>query len=311
MLSASRAVVVRLAVAALVLLAVYGLTFALMRAAPGGPFTSMHAGSAAVRSNLDARFGLDKPVPEQFVTVLAGYLALDFGPSLTFAPGVPVASVLGDSLPVSMELGAWALLLALLVGVGLGALAGLRPGSWTDRAVSAGSTLVVSASVIVIAAIVRSLFVVHLRWFPAGGFTESASGKVLPVVTLGLAYAAIFVRLVRGAVASAVGGRLLAGAMARGVPYRAAVLKYVLPAALVPLLGYMGTAAAGILTGSFVVETIFEVPGMAACFVSGAAARDYTLVSGAILVYAALLMGLNFLFETLHEVVDPRRGRAS
>jgi len=297
---------VRVAVSAAVLLAIFTLTFFLMRAAPGGPFQAMQGMPPEVRANLEHRFGLDLPVAQQYFGLLSGYVTLDFGPSMTFSPGKPVSTILAESFPVSLELGLWALVLAIMLGVTLGTVAGLSPGSAADRSVSAVATIIVSISIIVIAALFRKVFIVDMKLFPPGGFTESAAGRVLPVATLALAYGAIFARLVRGGVASAVSGKTWTAVVGRGVPRRLVVLRYVLPSALIPMLEYLGSVTAGLLTGSFVVETLFEVPGIAVCFVQGAAGRDYTLVSAAIMVYAALLIGLNLVCETLHSMLDPR-----
>ncbi len=300
----AKAIMGRLFMAALVLLAVFTATFVIMRAAPGGPFDRMDRLPPEVLENLEARYGLDLPLHRQYLRTLAGFLGGDFGPSLTFAPGRPVADVLAATVPVSAELGLYALLIACLLGGFFGALAGRRPGSWTDRITNLVSLLLISASVIVIATLVRGLFVREGSPFVLGGF-GTWRNKLLPSLTLGLAYAAILQRLVRANVAAKAGSRLLDGAVARGVPARKAFLRYVLPEALVPMLSYMGPVVAGILTGSFVVESLFEVPGVAACFVQGAQARDYGLVAAAIMLYTTLL-GLYLLFEAIHTLLDPR-----
>jgi len=288
-----------------VLLGVFTLTFFMMRLAPGGPFTTMKGVSPELAANLDKRFGLDQTVAAQFTTLLGGYLTGDLGPSMSFSPGEPVADILARSLPVSLELGFWALLLAIVLGVVFGTLSGLKPSGPADLGISFVMLGLVSASIIVIGALLRKLFIVDLGWFSLGGF-DSFSNKVLPSLTLGLAYTAILGRLVRGGVVAQAGDRTLRSIMARGVSRRTAIVGYVIPRALIPMLSYLGPAVAGILTGSFVVETLFEVPGVSACFIQGAAARDYPLVSGAIMTYTAVLVLTNFTFETLHTLLDPR-----
>lgn len=296
---------IRLIVAALVLLGVFTLTFFMMRLAPGGPFTTMKGASPELAANLDKRFGLDESVSVQFISTLGGYLTGDLGPSMSFSPGEPVTDILARSLPVSLELGFWALLLAIVLGVLFGTLSGLKTGGPVDLSISFVMLGLVSASIIVVGALFRKLFIVDLGWFSLGGF-DSFANKVLPSLTLGLAYTAILGRLVRGGVAAQAGDRTLGSIMGRGVPHRTAVVRYVVPRALIPMLSYLGPAVAGILTGSFVVETLFEVPGVSACFIQGAAARDYPLVSGAIMTYAAVLMVANLAFETAHSLLDPR-----
>jgi len=305
MRSAGKVALVRLLVALLVLLAVFTVTFFMMRLAPGGPFEQMEGLSPQAHANLERKFGLSGTLMEQYWSTLAGYATGDFGPSLSFAPGKEVKELLRATLPVSMELGFYALVIALLLGVAGGALSGCRIGSLYDRAATLVSLAVISASVIVVGALTRKLFITESGFFKLGGF-DSFGNKALPSLALGLAFSAIFHRLVRANVARQMAGGIMHGATARGVGRSRAFCKYVLPQALIPMLEWMGPAVAGILTGSFVVEAIFEVPGVAACFVHGAQARDYTLVSGAIMVYTAFLMALNFTFEMLHVFLDPR-----
>jgi len=298
----------RLAVSIVVLLAIFTLTFFMMRLAPGDPLDQLEGMPPEVRANMEARYGLDRPILAQYGSALGGLLQGDLGPSLSFAPGRPVLDVISESLPVSMELGAYALLIALFVGVAAGAYAGRRRGGWFDRLAMFLSLLFISASVIVVGALLRSFLVVKGGPFTLGGF-DSLQSKFLPSVALGAAYAAIFVRLVRANVVSQLSGGIMTAARARGVPPIAAFVKYVLPQSLIPMLEYMGPAVAGILTGSFVIEAMFEVPGVSACFVHGAQARDYTLVAGSIMVYSVLLLSLNFSFELLHTFLDPRQRR--
>lgn len=303
-----RAFVVRAALAAIVLLAIFVASFLVMRLAPGGPFDRLDGIEPEVAANLAARYGLDGSLPEQLVTTLTGFVQGDFGPSLTFAPGRQVAEVLSQTLPVSLELGFYALLVAFLLGGGLGIAAGRRPGSRLDRAIGGLSLLVISASVIVIASLARSLLIRPDGVLVLGGF-DSWRNKLLPSLVLGVAYAAILARLVRANVATVVAQGTGRGALARGVSPARVFARYVLPGALIPMLSYLGSMVAALLTGSFVVESIFEVPGVAACFVAGAQGRDYPLVMAAIMVYSAMLLSLNLLFESLHTALDPRLRR--
>jgi oligopeptide transport system permease protein len=298
----------RLTAALAVLLAIFTITFLMMRLAPGGPLDRAEAYPPEVRANMEARYGLDRPLLTQYRGALLGLVQGDLGPSLAFAPGRPVLDVIGESLPVSLELGAYALFIALFLGVAAGAYAGHRRGGWFDRAAMFGSLVFISASVIVVSAVLRGFCIVRDGPFVLGGF-DSWRSKFLPAIALGLAYAAIFVRLVRANVVSQLSGGIMTAARARGVPPLTAFVKYVLPQSLIPMLEYMGPAVAGILTGSFIVEAMFEVPGVSACFVEGAQARDYTLVAGSIMVYSVLLLSLNFTFELMHTFLDPRQRR--
>ena len=301
----ARSCIGRLVIALTVLVAVFAVTFVVMRLAPGGPFDRMDQLPPEVAANLEVRYGLDQPLPVQFGRLLGGYLTGDLGPSLTFAPGRTVREVLEATLPVSLELGLYALMVALLVGGGLGILAGRRPGGWLDVSVSGLSLVVISASIIVVATLMRAFFIRPEGPFVLGGF-DSWRNKLLPSLTLGLAYGALLVRLVRANVADRVAAEVGRGAMARGVSPRRAFYAYVVPEALIPMLSYMGAVVAAMLTGSFVVETIFAVPGAAALFVEGAQARDYPLVMAAIMVYTGLLVALNLLCEWLQTILDPR-----
>jgi len=304
--SGFRLALARLAASLVVLLLVYSASFALMRLAPGGPFDRIQGLPEQTLANLERRFGLDRPLWEQYFVTLAGYLQGDLGPSLSFAPGRSVGEVLSDALPVSLELGFWALLVALIVGASAGLAAGRRPGGVVDRVATGAALVVISASLIVLGALGRELLALPGSPLRLGGF-DSWRNKLLPVLTLGLSSGAVFQRLIRANVAQRMGDGLWTAAAARGVPPLRIFWRYVVPAALIPMLDYAGPVVAGILTGSFVVEAIFEIPGAAACFVQGAQGRDYTLVLAAILVYAVLLMLCNFLFETLHSFLDPRQ----
>ena len=301
-----RLVAVRGVTAVVVLLLVYSASFALMRTAPGGPFDRLQGLPEQTLANLERRFGLDRPLAEQYLVTLAGYLQGDLGPSLSFAPGRTVGDVLAQALPVSLELGAWALLVALVLGAGGGLVAGRYPGRWIDRLTTGAALAVISASLIVLGALGREMLA--LPGFPLqlGGF-DSWRNKLLPVLTLGISSGAVFQRLIRANVAQRMSEGMWTAAAARGVPGFRVFWKYVVPAALVPMLDYAGPVVAGILTGSFVIEAVYEIPGAAACFVHGAQGRDYTLVMAAILVYAALLMTCNLVFETLHWFLDPRQ----
>jgi len=305
-MSGLRMAAARLAAALAVLVLVYSASFALMRLAPGGPFDRIQGLPEQTLANLERRFGLDRPWWEQYFVTLSGYLRGDLGPSLSFAPGRTVGEVLSEALPVSLELGFWALLVAVLVGAAAGLAAGRRPGGSLDRVTSGISLAVISASLIVLGALGRELLGQPGSPLRLGGF-DSWRNKLLPVLTLGISSGAVFQRLIRANVAQRMSEGMWIAAAARGVPRIRIFWRYVVPSALIPMLDYAGPVVAGILTGSFVVEAIFEIPGAAACFVHGAQGRDYTLVMAAILVYAVLLMLCNFVFETLHSFLDPRQ----
>lgn len=300
-----RAITSRLLVTLVVLWAVFSLTFLLIHLAPGDPFARAEGLSPEVQASLRARHGLDRPLGEQYFDELARSVVGDFGSSLSFRPGVPVSEILARRLPISMAVGIPALGLALLLGIFFGLLASVR-GGWVDQVLSLLFLVIMSASVIGVGGALRRWFVEDLQWLQLGG-TGTWRSWVLPVVTLGVAYASIFQRLVRSNVRRVLDGPRFKGVRSRGVNRGTIFWKYVLPEALVPLLSYIGPAIAALLTGSFVVETLFEIPGMSYCFVQGAHGRDYPLLMGAILFYTAILVVLNLLFESLHLWLDPRK----
>ncbi len=295
----------RLVLAVVSVWVVFTVTFFLMHLAPGGPFAGAERLSAQAQINLHERFGLGEPLGHQYMAMLGGVLQGDLGDSLVFAPGRSVWAVLADAAPVSLLLGASGFVLALLMGVAGGLLAGLGRKRWLGRILGLLSLLCISLSVLVISGLLR-------RWalVPGSplrlGVSEGWRGWVLPTVCLGLAYGAIYFRLVRSSVKGVMQGPRGTAVLGRGVAQRRFWWRYVLPEALVPLLSYMGPSLAALLTGSFVVERMFELPGLSACFVQGALSRDYPLVCGAILFYTVLLVALNLLFESLHYLLDPR-----
>lgn len=301
----ARRLLVRIALGVFAVWAVFTVTFFLMHLTPGGPFAGIERLSEASRTNLEARFGLGDSLATQYSRLLRSYLSGDLGPSISFAPGRPVVEVLGRAAPTSLWLGGLGLLAALMLGGVGGLLAGRKRGGWLDRVLTLVSLLCISLSVMVLGGLLKRWALVEgtpLRL----GLSEGWRGAVLPVACLGLAYGAIYFRLVRSSVISVMRGPRLTAVLARGVSLRRVTWCYLLPEAFIPLLAYLGPSVAAILTGSFVVETMFQIPGLAACFVQGALSRDYPLVCGSIVFYTALLVGLNLVFETLHLVLDPR-----
>jgi oligopeptide transport system permease protein len=295
---------------AITLFAIATIAFFLLRVAPGGPFDTDRAISRSVRAALDRKYGLDRPLHEQYFRWV-GDLVLrgDLGPSSQY-PGMTVNDVLAESLPPSLLLGGVALALALVLGIPAGAFAGARRGRKTDVAVSTASILLVSVPNFVLGAVLLAFLALRLRILPAGGWA-SPGAVVLPALTLGLPVAAIVARLTREGVAEAMRADFVRTARAKGVPERRIVLVHALRVSLLPVVSYLGPAAAGVLTGSVVVEQIFAVPGLGTHFVNGALNRDYALILGVVLVYAALLVALNLLADLVLGWLDPRIGRES
>jgi len=296
---------IRFLLSLVVLWAVFTATFALTRLAPGSPFGHLGPQSPEASRNMDRQHQLDQPAHRQYGAQLFSLLKGDLGTSLSFAPGARVSSVLWPRFLVSLRLGLWALVVAVVLGGGCGIIAGARLRSPVDRVLTVFFLLLASASVIVLGGALRAVGTTSGSPFLAGGF-QTWRHQVLPVLALGLVYAAILFRLVRGGVAQQRTSKLLVAVAGRGVSPRRILWRYVVPAALVPLLSYLGPFVAGMLTGSLVVERLFDIPGLAACFVQGAASRDYPLLMGAILVYTVLLLALNLGFEWVRRALDAR-----
>ncbi|MCX7072459.1 MAG: ABC transporter permease subunit [Gammaproteobacteria bacterium] len=294
----------RLLTAVPTLFVLVGLSFFLMHAAPGGPFDSERSLAPEVEARLNAQFHLDEPAWRQFGRYLGGLLHGDLGPSLQYE-GRSVAGLIGDGAPVSAALGAVALLLALTGGVALGAIAALRRDSALDRGLMLLALLGLSLPSYVVAPLLILVFALALDWLPAGGWDGPAS-VLLPAVALALPQLAAIARLTRGALGEVLAAPWIRAARAKGLPERLIVFRHALRPALLPVLSWLGPAAAGLMTGSVVVEQVFGIPGIGRYFVQGALNRDYTLVLGVVLFYGALVVTFNFLVDLAYGLLDPR-----
>jgi oligopeptide transport system permease protein len=282
------------------------LAFLLTRMAPGGPFDEEQALPPDIRANLEAAYGLDQPVAVQYGRYVAGLLRGDFGPSFKFRD-FTVSELIGSGLPVSLTIGIAALLLAIALGVPVGVWAALARGRWPDRLLMSFAVAGISVPVFVVAPFLALVFGIWLRWLPVAGWAPGRlSDLILPVVTLALPVIAYLARLTRGSLLEVLRAPWVRAARARGLPERTVLLSHALPAALLPVVSYLGPATAAVLAGSLVVETIFGLPGMGRHLVQGALNRDYTLVMGMVIVYAALMIVLNLLADLVYAWLDPR-----
>jgi oligopeptide transport system permease protein len=285
---------------------IVALSFLLTRLAPGGPFDEEQALPPEIRANLEAAYGLDQPVSVQFGRYVTGLLRGDFGPSFKFRD-FTVSELIGSGLPVSLTIGIAALVLALLLGVPAGIWAALSRGRWPDRLLMSFAVAGISVPVFVVAPFLALAFGIWLRWLPVAGWTPGRlSDLVLPVVTLALPVIAYLARLTRGSLLEVLRASWVRAARARGLSRGTVLLRHALPAALLPVVSYLGPATAAVLAGSLVVETIFGLPGMGRHLVQGALNRDYTLVMGMVIVYAALMIALNLLADLVYAWLDPR-----
>lgn len=288
------------------LLLVIALAFMMVHAAPGGPFDNERMMSAEVEANIAARYHLDDPLPMQFLRYLGGLLQGDLGPSYRYVD-YTVSELIANALPYSMRLGVIAMALALLLGVSAGTVAALRQGTGFDRVVMGFAMTGISIPVFVVAPVLVLLFAVKLNWLPAGWSGASGAGKyVLPVITLALPQIAYVARLARASMIDILGRDFIRTARAQGLGTMTVVRVHALKPAMLPVLSYMGPAIAAILTGSVVVEEVFGIPGIGQLFVRGALNRDYTLVLGIVVFYAALIVALNLVVDILYAAIDPR-----
>ncbi len=288
----------------LVLLVVLAATTWLMRAAPGSPFAAEKQVDREIQEQMLKKWGEDKNGRQWFVAYLKGLVRGDLGPSYR-VQGRTVNDLLGSALPVSLTLGLLALFLALLVGVPAGFLAGLRQNSLWDYGSMALALLGISLPAFVVGAVLVIVLVFNWNAFPVGGW-GALSQLPLPAVTLAAPFAAVIARLSRAGVLEVVHEDYVRTAKAKGLPKGEIVLKHLIRGAILPVVSYLGPAAAAIFTGSFVVEKLFRIPGMGMHFVNSAINRDYLLILGVVLVYSTLLVLFNLVVDVAYGLLDPR-----
>ncbi len=297
-------IVKRIGLAVLTVWVVITVTFFVMRAVPGGPFMGEKAVTEAAQAALEAKYGLDKPVMEQYITYLKDVVTkLDFGPSIKLR-GRMVMDVIADGLKTSAKLGVIAACIALVVGIVLGAMAALRRNTVLDKIIMVITTAFVSMPSFIMGTLLLLIFAVHWHVFPANGST--AEGLVLPVITLALYPMAYITRLTRSSMLDVLGQDYIRTAKAKGVSPAKIVFGHALKNSLIPVITYFGPMLAYIVTGSLVVEQIFAVPGIGRAFVSSITNRDYPLIMGTTIVLACLIVIMNLLSDILYKVVDPR-----
>jgi oligopeptide transport system permease protein len=288
----------------IVLWVVATLTFILLRLAPGGPFDRERKLPPEVLANIEAKYHLDEPLSRQYLRYLAGILHLDLGPSYKYLDR-GVKEIISDTLPTSVLLGLLALVFALMVSFPTGLIAAYFRNSWIDRFALLTATLGISVPNFILGALLIWLFALQLGWLQAGRW-DSAASMILPTVTLGAAPAAYIAALLRSTLIEALGEDFIRTARAKGLRESAVLFKHALRNSLVPVLTVMGPLTAALLTGSFVVEYVFAIPGMGRFFITAVTDRDYPLIMGVTLVYTALLVIANFLVDLCYAYIDPR-----
>jgi oligopeptide transport system permease protein len=282
------------------------LSFFIIRIAPGGPFDEEQTLPPEIKANLEAAYGLDRPLYEQYLRYLAGLVQGDFGPSFKFKD-FSVTELIAQGLPISLMLGLSAVLLALLVGIPLGAMAALRHNSGTDYSIMGFAVLGIALPSFVTGPLFALVFGLYLRWLPVAGWeTGQLRYLVLPVITLALPVIAYIARLTRGSLLEVLRSNFVRTARAKGLSETQVLLRHALRPALLPVVSYLGPATAFVVTGSLVVETVFGLPGSGRYLVQGAINRDYTLVMGMIVVYGSLTLLCNLIADLLYGWLDPR-----
>ncbi|MGL4443884.1 MAG: ABC transporter permease subunit [Alsobacter sp.] len=281
------------------------LAFFLIRLAPGGPFDLERPLEAKVMENLRKIYKLDEPLWYQYWLYVSALLRGDLGPSFFFRD-FTIGELFARGLPISIRLGLSALTLAVVVGGILGVIAAFRQNSATDYAVVGLATFGITVPTFVVAPILQIVFGLSLAWLPVGGWNDGAMrNTVLPIVTLALPQIAVVARMTRAAMIEVLRSNHIRTLRANGLPL-GVIVSHALRGAALPVVSYLGPAAAALLTGSVVVETIFGIPGIGRYFVEGALNRDYTLVMGTVIVIAVFVLVFNLLVDLVYALIDPR-----
>ena len=294
----------RLGLAVLTVWVVITVTFFVMRAVPGGPFVGEKAITPAAQAALEAKYGLDKPLFEQYLTYLKDIVTkFDFGPSLK-QRGMDVIDIIIDGMKTSIKLGLIAAAIALVTGIVLGSVAALRRNRLIDKIIMVITTAFVSMPSFIMGTFLLIIFAVKLGILPANGTT--APGLILPIIALSLYPGAYITRLTRSSMLDVLGQDYIRTAKAKGVSSRSIIFGHALKNSLIPVITYFGPMLAYIVTGSLVVEKIFAVPGIGRAFVDSITGRDYPLIMGTTIVLATLIVIMNLVSDILYKVVDPR-----
>lgn len=294
----------RILLAILTVWVVITVTFFVMHAVPGGPFLGEKAMTEQAKAALEAKYGLDKPLMEQYGTYLKDIVTkFDFGPSIK-KEGMTVIGIIASGMKTSGKLGLYAAGIALVFGVVLGAVAALRRNKFVDRLIMVVTTAFVSMPSFIMGSLLLLVIAGRLQWLPANG--ETAAGLVLPVITLALYPTAYITRLTRSSMLDVLGQDYIRTAKAKGVSSVSIIFGHALKNALIPVITYFGPMLAYIVTGSLVVEQIFAVPGIGRSFVNSITNRDYPLVMGTTIILALLIVVMNLIGDILYKVVDPR-----
>ena len=295
----------RIAIAIPVLLTVITLTFLMVHSAPGGPFDEEKAVSAEVLAKLNERYNLDQPLSAQYFDYLSGVLVGDFGPSFRY-PGRSVTELISIGLPITFELALYSILFALSLGVLAGVLGALRPNTALDYIPMTTAMIGICIPSILLGPILILVFGIWLEWVPVSGWGYMPGDKILPIITLGTAYAAYCARLTRGGMLEVLNQDFIRTARAKGLSETRVVVVHALRGGLTPVIAFLGPAMAGLLAGSFVVETIFGIPGLGRFYVEAAFNRDYTMILGSSIFFSVLIVTFNLISDLVAAGLNPK-----
>ena len=288
-----------------VLLIVISATFLLVHSAPGGPFSADKAVPPEVVAALEAQYNMDQSLWQQYLSYLGDIVQGDFGPSFKYS-GRSVNELIAAGLPITAELGLYAMLFALLIGVAAGVIAAIKPNSARDYIPMSAAMIGICMPSFLLGPVLVLVFGIHLEWLPVSGWGDIPGDKILPSITLGAAYAAYIARLSRGGMLEVLSQDYIRTARAKGLPEPLIILKHGLRGGLIPVVAFLGPAFAGLLGGSFVVETIYQIPGLGRFYVQAAFNRDYTMILGMTIFFATLIILFNLLSDMLAIWLNPK-----
>lgn len=294
----------RLGGAIIILWVIITVTFALMHAIPGGPFTTEKKLPPQVKASIEAKYHLDDPVWKQYGDYLGGVITGNLGPSYKYE-GRSVNDIISDAFPISAQLGLLSLMVAVVGGIAAGAISAMRPNGIVDYAVTILSTIGISVPTFIIGAVLVYVVGFELGWFPVA-LWRGPSYMVLPVLTLAAQPMAFIARLTRSGLLDVYQQEYIRTARAKGLSSWTILTRHALGNAILPVITYLGPLAASLLTGSFIVETIFAIPGLGQYFVTSIYNRDYTVILGITIFYSALVVFLNILVDMIYPLIDPR-----
>jgi len=295
----------RIGIAIPVLLTVITLTFLMVHSAPGGPFDEEKAVSPEVLIKLNEKYNLDQPLTAQYFDYLSGILVGDFGPSFRY-PGRSVTELISIGLPVTFELALYSILFALAVGLLAGILGALKPNTPLDYIPMSTAMIGICIPSIILGPSLILIFGIWLEWVPVSGWGYMPGDKLLPTLTLGTAYAAYCARLTRGGMLEILNQDFIRTARAKGLSETRVVIVHALRGGLTPVIAFLGPAMAGLLAGSFVVETIFGIPGLGRFYVEAAFNRDYTMILGSSIFFSFLIIFFNLLSDLVAAALNPK-----